>query len=94
MLTTDLSKFHTEIRDWESEDGLNNQPSPLQATCQVQDVQILTVALSHIALPTVQLDLPKDNKKNVEDGIQKLTDTLIKSVEDSLKKKSEELMKL
>ncbi|MEW5298317.1 MAG: hypothetical protein WDW38_000947 [Sanguina aurantia] len=41
-----------------------------------------------------KLDLPKDNKKNVEDGIQKLTDTLIKSVEDSLKKKSEELMKL
>lgn len=48
---------------------------------------------NHTCCP-LQLDLPKDNKKNVEDGIQKLTDALIKKVEESLKAKSDELMKL
>ncbi len=40
------------------------------------------------------MELPKDDKKALEDDIQKLTDLYVKKVEDSAKAKTEEVMKL
>ncbi|KIZ07771.1 Ribosome-recycling factor [Monoraphidium neglectum] len=39
-------------------------------------------------------DFPKDSRKDLEDSIQKITDRYVKAVDDLIKTKSEELMKV
>lgn len=39
-------------------------------------------------------DFPKDAKKGLEDSIQKLTDGFVKKLEDMVKAKSEDIMKV
>ncbi|KAG2489859.1 hypothetical protein HYH03_011661 [Edaphochlamys debaryana] len=47
-----------------------------------------------LSFPTPQVELPKDDKKALEDDIQKLTDSYVKKVEDMAKAKTDEVMKL
>jgi ribosome recycling factor len=42
----------------------------------------------------LQVELPKDDKKGLEDDIQKLTDTYVKKLEDMAKAKTDEVMKV
>jgi ribosome recycling factor len=39
-------------------------------------------------------DFPKDTKKDLEDGIQKLTDGFVKKLDEMIKAKSDDIMKV
>jgi ribosome recycling factor len=39
-------------------------------------------------------DFPKDTKKDLEDGIQKLTDSFVKKLDEMAKAKSDDIMKV
>jgi hypothetical protein len=43
---------------------------------------------------TVRYDFPKDTKKDLEDGIQKLTDGFVKKLDEMIKAKSDDIMKV
>lgn len=55
---------------------------------------LIPACLPPSASSPAQVELPKDDKKALEDDIQKLTDTYVKKVEDAAKAKTEEVMKL
>jgi ribosome recycling factor len=66
----------------------------LPTSAQAVNLKSRDCAQTDTIVTPCRYDFPKDTKKDLEDGIQKLTDSFVKKLDEMAKAKSDDIMKV